>query len=291
MMYVGMMFTNFCWHTEDNYLYSVNYVHTGKPKLWYGIPASAADDFERTMQAKLPELFQRQPNLLHLLITQLSPRALVEANVQVYTAIQSAGQFVVTCPRAYHAGFNSGFNVAESVNFALEDWLPFCRSACANYRYQRSPIFPYEEFVLKAAETPDTLEIAKILHEEVKTIIQSERMLQRNVHKEGITQYISLASVDYQPCYECGYDCYLSGVTCNNHPGRIMCLSHVKKVCSCESTDKRLVVRVHLMHLKQILDKLTQRIKEWEDTEQSKSNSTTTTSTTTPKRVDVMDLT
>jgi len=177
MLYVGMLFTNFCWHIEDNYLYSVNYVHTGKPKLWYGIPASSAEKFEQTMKTKLPELFQRHPNLLHLLITQLSPRTLVEYGVPVYTALQSAGQFIVTCPRAYHAGFNTGFNVAESVNFALEDWLPFCRKACENYRYQRSPIFPYEEFVLKAATTPDTLDIAKILHEEVKNIIQSERVL------------------------------------------------------------------------------------------------------------------
>jgi histone demethylase JARID1 len=40
----------------------------------------------------------------------------------------------VTAPCAYHAGYNTGFNVAESVNFALEEWLPYCRKAVENYR-------------------------------------------------------------------------------------------------------------------------------------------------------------
>ena len=56
----------------------------------------------------------------------------------MYTALQKKGQFVITCPRAYHAGFNTGFNVAESVNFALEDWLTICRKAVNDYRFSRS---------------------------------------------------------------------------------------------------------------------------------------------------------
>jgi len=91
MIYVGMLFSSFCWHTEDNYLYSINYLHTGSPKKWYGIPFEGADAFERTMRATLPDLFRKTPNLLHLLVTQFSPRLLKEAGVPVYTACRRRG--------------------------------------------------------------------------------------------------------------------------------------------------------------------------------------------------------
>lgn len=107
-LYVGMCFSTFCWHNEDHYTYSINYMHWGDTKTWYGIPASDALKFEDTMKQAVPELFEQQPDLLFQLVTMLSPERLVANDVKVLALDQRPGQFVVTFPQAYHAGFNHG---------------------------------------------------------------------------------------------------------------------------------------------------------------------------------------
>ena len=95
----------------------------GEPKTWYGVPGDNAEDFERSMKEAAPELFEAQPDLLHQLVTIINPNALTAKGVPVVRTNQYAGEFVVTFPRAYHAGFNHGLNLAEAVNFATADWV------------------------------------------------------------------------------------------------------------------------------------------------------------------------
>ena len=65
---------------------------------------------------------------------------LAKASCRPNILVQHAGEFVITFPRGYHAGFNLGFNCAESVNFALDSWIELGRKAqacnCVNYRYR-----------------------------------------------------------------------------------------------------------------------------------------------------------
>jgi len=41
----------------------------------------------------------------------------------MHKVVHREREFVVARASAYHAGFNSGFNIAEAVNFALPKWM------------------------------------------------------------------------------------------------------------------------------------------------------------------------
>ena len=153
-LYFGMLFSAFCWHCEDHYLPSLNYLHTGAPQTWYGIPSRKAKPFERLMKVVVPTLFREEPGLLHGLVTMISPGTCLENDVPITTVLQEPGTFIVTFPNAYHAGFSHGFNCGEAVNFAPASWLPFGRLSVDNYRFnasRRPPIFSHDQLIWDAS--------------------------------------------------------------------------------------------------------------------------------------------
>ena len=86
-------------------------------------------------------------------ITQLSPTILRAAGVPIYRAVQRPGEFVITFPKAYHAGFNCGFNCAEAVNIAPIDWLPHGQMAVELYKEQRRKTsISHDKLLLGAAK-------------------------------------------------------------------------------------------------------------------------------------------
>lgn len=145
-------------------------MHWGETKTWYGIPGQDAELFEAAIKGEAPDLFQVQPDLLFQLVTLMNPSRLIEAGVRVYACNQRAGEFVITFPKAYHAGFNHGvrsrlmsnsvhsqcffqLNFNEAVNFALPDWLPFGLACVERYREHRKlPVFSHDELVLTIAQ-------------------------------------------------------------------------------------------------------------------------------------------
>ena len=174
-LYVGMCFSTFCWHSEDHYTYSANYQHFGATKTWYGIPSEDAERFETAMKEAVPELFEQQPDLLYQLVTLLQPEKLQRAGVRVYALDQRAGQFVITFPQAYHAGFNHGFNFNEAVNFAPADWEPFGATAIVRLQgFRRQPVFCHEELLFSAASRDHTVKTARWLGPALQRMLDRE---------------------------------------------------------------------------------------------------------------------
>ncbi|WWD16757.1 hypothetical protein CI109_101189 [Kwoniella shandongensis] len=130
-LYFGMWGASFAWHVEDMDLFSINYIHFGAPKFWYAIPQLQAEKFERILQGYFPEEARNCDQFLRHKSFAVSPWRLANDGVNVNMLVHNQGEFVITYPRGYHAGFNMGFNCAESVNFALESWVELGRRAKA----------------------------------------------------------------------------------------------------------------------------------------------------------------
>ncbi|XP_051976316.1 lysine-specific demethylase 5A-like [Xyrauchen texanus] len=244
-LYVGMCFSSFCWHIEDHWSYSINFLHWGEPKTWYGVPAHAAEQLETVMKKVAPELFDSQPDLLHQLVTLMNPNVLMEHGVPVYRTNQCAGEFVVTFPRAYHSGFNQGYNFAEAVNFCTADWLPIGRQCVAHYRrLQRYCVFSHEELVCKMAADPDSLdvELAAAVVRELAYMMEEETRLRAAVQDMGVLsseqEVFELLPDDERQCWRCKTTCFLSAVTCSCSPERLVCLHHAAELCCCAASNK-----------------------------------------------------
>ena len=128
-VYLGSWRSFFAWHTEDQDLYSINFLHFGARKTWYCIPPSQRDKFERSVKDALPDLFESCSEFLRHKEILCSPTWLQKHDIPYVTCSQREGEIIITMPGAFHAGFNHGFNCAESVNFGTKHWLPFGRVA------------------------------------------------------------------------------------------------------------------------------------------------------------------
>ncbi|XP_013866429.1 lysine-specific demethylase 5C isoform X2 [Austrofundulus limnaeus] len=262
-LYVGMVFSTFCWHIEDHWSYSINYLHWGEPKTWYGVPSVAAEQLEDVMKKLTPELFEFQPDLLHQLVTIMNPNILMAHGVPVVRTNQCAGEFVITFPRAYHSGFNQGYNFAEAVNFCTADWLPAGRHCIEHYRrLRRYCVFSHEELTCKMATSPEKLDLnlAAATHREMFIIVQEERKLRKNLMERGITEAereaFELLPDDERQCDKCKTTCFLSALACSNCPEHLVCLYHTQDLCNCPTEKLYLRYRYTLDELLAMLHRL-----------------------------------
>uniref|UniRef100_A0A668AHR3 [histone H3]-trimethyl-L-lysine(9) demethylase n=1 Tax=Myripristis murdjan TaxID=586833 RepID=A0A668AHR3_9TELE len=128
-LYFGMWKSTFAWHTEDMDLYSINYLHFGEPKSWYVVPPEHGKRLERLAKGFFPGNAQSCEAFLRHKMTLISPSILKKYGIPFEKVTQEAGQFIVTFPFGYHAGFNHGFNCAESTNFATQRWIDYGKQA------------------------------------------------------------------------------------------------------------------------------------------------------------------
>ncbi|KAK9075074.1 hypothetical protein SSX86_003393 [Deinandra increscens subsp. villosa] len=239
-LYIGMCFSSFCWHVEDHHMYSISYLHWGAPKMWYGVAGKDATKLEAAMRKHLPNLFAKQPDLLHKLVTQLSPSVLKSEGVPIY----------------------------QAVNVAPVDWLPHGHDAVELYREQaRKTSISHDKLLLGAARdavkaqweinllqknTPENVKWKDvcgkdgILSKALKDRVEMERVRRDFLCKSSrsLKMDASFDSINERECSVCYFDLHLSAAGCNNcSPEKYSCLNHANQFCSCSLGSKYFLFR------------------------------------------------
>jgi len=235
-LYLGMMFSSFCWHREDIYLASINYNHAGDGKQWYGIPGTKAKAFKSVMEKLMKLRLKEVPDLEHHITTQIAPETLLSNGVPVYKTRQEAGQFIVTFPEAYHAGFSYGFNCGEAVNFATSDWIPHGSQSVVDYRLKgKREVFSFDRllFTLTYHLPKLSLESCNMLLKELEVLQADEAYFRKLLYDTGVQDVSKVVTLptegrmsaaipeelanydDQRVCATCQHTCFLSAVCCN----------------------------------------------------------------------------
>lgn len=283
MFYIGQMFTRFCWHVEDAYLNSVSYLHEGSSeKVWYAVPPAFATKFDeytrnQVFAPKMVETEGAAPVLLMNKTTLFHPGGLREHGIEVFRVIHRPGSFVLTAPRAYHAGFNCGFNVAEAVNYASCAWFPVGRMAAIFARQVYRPLCVGWEYLLfhEAKSLRDrgrectkvSKELAKnagYVAEELRIVLQEGEENIRKFAEGKNGRVVMMKDVDVlvkntqlgpefghgagMICTTCGHACHFYAEVCgscqNNHKAH--CVYHLKTDRLCrEGGHRSVIVRRH----------------------------------------------
>jgi histone demethylase JARID1 len=129
----------------------------------------------------------------------ISPTSLLANKVQVHHTVQAPGDFIVTFPQAYHAGFSHGWNMAEACNFALPEWLPFGRKAMERYRLPatlRSPALSHEQLVANLArwcrDRDHPLSARTVIADEMRRVVEMEDRERQALAAEGAFARIAI---------------------------------------------------------------------------------------------------
>ena len=268
MYYVGGAFSYFPYHVEDEDLCSLSYLHYGSPKIWYVTPPSNKISFERFVGLHVlnPQFLNEYNNGVRQFLSEKSclfhpllPKSF-QYDLSVYKVVHIPGTFVVLPPCAYHGGFNTGFNVAEAVNYADMSWLTPARvvsKSVTSDRLSYQVSLPIEYMFWKEAESviqrlssvssssPSLLKFGRLLHDALSIIFrQSTRKIFHHTG-DNASNVLMLSTVDINhssdsrgfPCSACGRPAYFWFQICRTclNPSQVRCISHLtmkfKDIC------------------------------------------------------------
>merc|ERR1719330_1736598 len=273
-LHVGMLFTTGCWYRDPHGLPWVEFLHTGAPKIWYGIPDDHSLAFYTAMKQLVPGFCKNRKIWLPSDTTMVSPAYLVKHGVSVARAVQQPGQFVVVFPRSYTSSVCTGYNVSESVYYAPTSWLAEVENMFQDIRDSQEPMmFPLEKILFAlASDSRATKYILESIKPKIEKIRDREIELRNKVTAAGVktTERLELQNKtgkdeedeEYE-CYVCNANLYVS-LLANEKEEVTYCLPHGLEYIKENKNQIRhckLLYTHTIDELKDILSKVTQRLK------------------------------
>lgn len=153
----------------------------------------------------------------------ISPQYLNSNGVPVYRTVQKEGEFVITLPGAYHAGFSLGLNIAEANNLACESWLDHAEKAydiCWR-SWEKIPVYPLEWLIVENIRKFEFIDLPKETWKKVWKLYVSIIMEEKKSWEECGVDWTfiipdrHLVDEDANPCDLCTDLCYLSFIRCS----------------------------------------------------------------------------
>ncbi|KAL3284744.1 hypothetical protein HHI36_018889 [Cryptolaemus montrouzieri] len=240
-LHVGMVFSACCWYRDPHSLPWIEYLHTGGNKIWYGIPNSVGELFQKALIKLVPNYCRNQGIWLPSDTVMLPPSLLIESGVSLSRTVQEPGQFVVVFPKAFTSSISTGYVVSESVFFAPPSWLKTAQITFDLLRNSCEPsMFSLDKLYLNIISDQRTnVEVLKQMIPTVKMMSSNEKPKRENVRALGVTNFEILPPPetpnarrkkksqeggDYE-CEICRMNLFISMIV-EQQEGAIYCLDH-----------------------------------------------------------------
>ena len=111
------------------------------------------------------------------------------------------GEYILTFPGAYHAGFSTGLNIGEAVNFVSKSWFNYGFKCQEIYRKSREkiPVFPMEWAILENIKNLNLINVdgqTKLrLREHFRKICRDEKKARDFIEKAAKNGQPDLANI------------------------------------------------------------------------------------------------
>jgi histone demethylase JARID1 len=225
---IGMVFAPVPWQSQIHECYSISYLHCGDTQTWYSVPASDAVKLNQYLRLKRIQSSEGNDDELPF----VSPDELIASGVHVAGCHQRAGEFVVTFPRSYQAGFSHGFNILEGVNFASVDWLNPGLECAKRYQSQKiNPMFSFDEVLFQSAiKLRHEMASAICLLPHLRLLVERCKADIQAISDDSPAQFMDPSALCDVQCKECLIFCWFSHVYCEVE-NATYCVHHS---CACK---------------------------------------------------------